>query len=275
MVEKLSIQSHDQVSINIFHHKNTSKKMIIFTHGMSEYADRHDYLIPQLGGAYNIVSYDVRGHGSSPYSRGYIRRFHHYEQDLLRVIEHFSSQGYEISLMGHSMGGLITLGCLHRYGNQLKIEKVFLSGPALGAGDKFAVFLQKRLTPKKFKAIGKFLRHIPVRGSVNTKLLSHDPKVRENYKKDPRMLKHLKARMVMELLARGNELMNQACPVKDIIFIGGELDQIIDTSRIKEYCEKNNLSSQCHIIPGALHEIHFETSPMRNKFMSKLRDFFL
>lgn len=264
--------SYDGVSLKTYRHTTNSDKMLIFTHGMSEYASRHDYLKNLFGEKYNILSYDVRGHGYSGYSRGYIRSFEQYERDLLHIINFYKE--YKISLMGHSMGGLITLGCLERFQGQFSFEKILLSGPALGAGDKFAVFLQQKLQASTFKKIGKVLRHIPVGGSVDTSLLSHDPKVQKEYKADQIMLKKLKARMVMEVLARGNELMKKAIPSRDIIFVAGEKDQIVDIKKIYQYCDENKILDNYHLIPNALHEIHFEISPMKEEYFSIIKKTF-
>lgn len=265
-------KTSDGVYLKTYRHTTDSTKLLIFTHGMSEYASRHDYLKSLFGEKFNILSYDVRGHGLSGYSRGYIRSFEQYERDLYEIIK--SYQSYEVYLMGHSMGGLITLGCLDRFQNDIKVNKVLLSGPALGAGDKLAVFLQKYLKPGTFKGIGKILRHIPIRGSVDTSLLSHDPEVQEKYKKDKLMLKKLKARMVMEVLARGNELIKKPIPFENIIFVTGEQDQIVDVNKVRKYCEQNQLTEHFHQIKSALHEIHFETSPMREQYFEIIKETF-
>lgn len=92
------------------------KGIVIVTHGYAEHAGRYRELanvIVRAGWA--VVAYDVRGHGQSPGTRGYIDRFDAYLDDLTAVIAHgrkLAPDGAPLVLLGHSHGSLITLRAL-------------------------------------------------------------------------------------------------------------------------------------------------------------------
>jgi len=94
----------------------TPKGVVLITHGYAEHAGRYRELanvIVQAGWA--ALSYDVRGHGKSPGTRGYIDRFDVYLDDLAAMqaaARALAPASAPLVLLGHSHGGLITLRAL-------------------------------------------------------------------------------------------------------------------------------------------------------------------
>ena len=87
--------------------------VVVVTHGYAEHCGRYrelDEVIVAAGWA--VVAYDVRGHGKSAGTRGYIERFDEYLTDLdamLASARTLVPPGAPLVLLGHSHGSLITL----------------------------------------------------------------------------------------------------------------------------------------------------------------------
>jgi alpha-beta hydrolase superfamily lysophospholipase len=94
------------------------KANVIITHGLGEssqdYLSLADFLC-QSG--YNVILYDVRGHGKSGGLRGDIKHFYVFVDDLQCIVNEIKKKSsLKIFLIGHSMGGIITNSYMVKYG---------------------------------------------------------------------------------------------------------------------------------------------------------------
>lgn len=93
-----------------------SRATLVLTHGMGEHSDSYWKTakdIARLG--FDLVAWDVRGHGKSEGKRGHVDSFDDYSHDLAQFLRYLKKAGYlkkPFVLMGHSMGGLITMNYL-------------------------------------------------------------------------------------------------------------------------------------------------------------------
>ncbi|MBM4244220.1 MAG: alpha/beta hydrolase [Deltaproteobacteria bacterium] len=81
---------------------------ILLLHGFQEHAHAWDRLAPLLARAgRHVVAWDARGHGDSEWiGRGGYYHFADYVADVAFVVRHL---GGRVSIVGHSMGGNVTL----------------------------------------------------------------------------------------------------------------------------------------------------------------------
>jgi len=108
--EKKLLTMRDGTEICIKVKESGSPVWIIATHGIAEYSDRHSYLDELFGQDFNILRYDLRGHGESSGLRTYVEHFEDYCYDLKEIIQ-YTAQKYRMKkfiLFGHSMGALVT-----------------------------------------------------------------------------------------------------------------------------------------------------------------------
>src|SRR5262252_4593774 len=93
-----------------------ARAQVLIVHGFGEHSGRYYELSEFLfQRGFAISSFDLRGHGKSSGLAGHVRRFRDYERDLSRVIESTIGRGpRKRFIIGHSMGGLITLRYLTR-----------------------------------------------------------------------------------------------------------------------------------------------------------------
>ncbi|MGI9134189.1 MAG: lysophospholipase [Rhodoferax sp.] len=109
-----------------------SAATLVIAHGYGEhggrYAELAQYLVARGSTVYAI---DHRGHGRSLGRRGYIDRFDNALADLDQLVDLARSEqsGRPLILLGHSLGGLLTL----KYAIELqhKVDAVVLSGPGV------------------------------------------------------------------------------------------------------------------------------------------------
>jgi alpha-beta hydrolase superfamily lysophospholipase len=104
-------------------------------HGYAEHSGRYEEMASWLAGRGCAVhAYDHRGHGRSEGARCHVERFDEFLADLGVVLDAVRSEQPElpISLVGHSMGGLVTLAFLAT--RKPRLASAITSGAALSLG---------------------------------------------------------------------------------------------------------------------------------------------
>lgn len=167
-----------------------SRGAILVVHGLGEHMGRYDHVRQWAHGeGLDVHQIDLRGHGRSRGVRGHVDDFHQYFRDLERWVQHLETsgaltRGRPCFILGHSMGGLISLGFLgtRRYhGFHTEITGLIVTSPLLspvehGTGPLREAMLLQVPPP---------LRGLQIPNLVSTKHLSHDPQVEKDYLADP------------------------------------------------------------------------------------------
>lgn len=117
-----------------------SKGTLVVTHGLAEHTDCYAEMAHEVNAAgWDLIVWDLQGHGRSEGKRGFISNFKNFEQDLIEFIgllqSHKETKNKKIVMFGHSMGGLITINALGERGVQ-GLHGLVLSSPALGLAVK-------------------------------------------------------------------------------------------------------------------------------------------
>jgi alpha-beta hydrolase superfamily lysophospholipase len=108
------------------------KGVVIITHGISEHSNCYSPLASDLVREnWEVVGWDLPGHGKSSGARGYVSDFNEFIECLDFLSQTIKNQ-YNLPQihLGHSMGGLITLK--HALDKNQLAEALVLSSPALG-----------------------------------------------------------------------------------------------------------------------------------------------
>ncbi|TGK01219.1 alpha/beta hydrolase [Leptospira langatensis] len=162
----------------------SNPRTLVVHHGIGEHGKRYDNLVEALSGKeYNIYLIDARGHGKSGGSRGVVTHFNQFLADLDRLIgiAKQKENAKKVTLLGHSMGALISLFYAGEPSYQANLDRLVLSGLPIAVKTDLVMNIKKgagSLLAGAFPTLT-----VPTGLDVNA--LSHDKEVVKAYKKDP------------------------------------------------------------------------------------------
>jgi acylglycerol lipase len=250
---------------------------IIATHGIGEHLERHKYIADIFGHDFNIFQYDLRGHGRSSGKKAYIEDFSLYMEDL-REITGFLKEKYRMEryiLFGHSMGALITCAFIQNYVDENNYpERLVVNAPPIGAPGVLGSVL-KVLPTNFFKATSNLPYSAAVSGLVDLNYLSHDPRIKEEYIKDPLNALKLETKLLLELVKTSKETFARPLRSKCPSYVSvGSNDRIVGAQDLIDYFTHVDKSFNLKIIDGAYHEIHNEIEKYRRPYLDHLKSIF-
>ncbi|MCE9501503.1 MAG: lysophospholipase [Leptospira sp.] len=247
-------------------------KILVVHHGFGEHSGRYWNLLHALEDS-GIVVYllDARGHGRSGGKRGHINRFFDFLDDLDTLIKIAirNEKIPKVYLMGHSMGGLISLAYAETGTNQGNLYGLIASSPAL------RVHLNAVMKIKKFigTQLAEYLPDTTMPAGLDPSNLSHDLSVGEAYMKDPLVHGDVSFRLGSILLNAGDPVIESADNVRVPTYIfHGKEDLIANYTGSVDYY--NNLvvpDKKINLYDGMRHETMNEFPKDRNRVLSDLR----
>lgn len=243
---------------------------VILVHGMFEHSGRYQELggyLADLG--WSAYALDLRGHGASEGRRGHARRFEVLLQDLdrfRREVEGLVPRGTPLFLVGHSLGGLITLRYLQEYHSP--ITAAVVTSPWLATAVP---------VPRWQGVLASILTHIlpafPFPSPIDPATLSHDPERVADYREDAVIHGTITPRLFTEIveassrtLARGDRI-----DVPVLWLLAGD-DQIVDTAQSLAFARSLDPGRvTVEVMEGLYHELLQERE--RARIMDTIRDF--
>jgi alpha-beta hydrolase superfamily lysophospholipase len=243
---------------------------VVLVHGFGEHSGRYaaisDHLIKH---GFNVTSYDQRGHGQSDGLPGHIDRFKYYEDDLDRIISSVRSRldPRNLFIIGHSMGGLVTLRYLAMRGSS--VTGAVLSAPLISVAVEVPAHkvmmarVGARLMPK-----------LRLDNEINPAHLSRDPEVGLAYAKDPLVNRLVSAKWFAEATKAMQEVVSWAGEIKTpMLVMHGTEDQLASVEATKTLFEAVGSSDkELVILPGFYHELFNE--PEKQAVYDRVSDWF-
>jgi alpha-beta hydrolase superfamily lysophospholipase len=248
----------------VWHHpgkldtKARRHRLAIIVHGYGEHGGRYLHVPHYLKSIYDsFYCLDLRGHGRSEGLRGHVDRFDHYAGDVAlaikRLQERFgnSPAGFDLDLIGHSMGGLVALRVAHLF-PELQIRYLVVSAPLLG--------IAVPVSPIK-TAAAKLLSHVwstlHMGNEIDERLLSRDPEVGIAYRADRLVSSKGTPRWYSELLKTMADTMIRHDGIAwPILLLVPTADKIVDESHGLEYfAALKHPDKELHKYEGYYHEI--------------------
>lgn len=159
--------------------EKAAKASVVLVHGLGEHSGRYAHVAQQLVDAgCAVYALDHRGHGKSAGDRAVVDRFAHAVEDIDQVVElaRREQRGKPLFMLGHSMGGALSLSYALRAGD--KLSGLILSGPAVALDG----------APPAIKPLAKLLSvFAPKLGmfQIDPANVSRDPAVVADYAADP------------------------------------------------------------------------------------------
>ncbi|AIQ49379.1 alpha/beta hydrolase [Paenibacillus sp. FSL R7-0273] len=102
---------------NICYSDQGQGEVIVLLHGFCGSSAYFEQVIPYLSGSYRVIAPDLRGHGASDAPLG-AYNIDQMADDVLSLLNSLEIE--KAYLLGHSMGGYVTLSFAQRYASRLK-----------------------------------------------------------------------------------------------------------------------------------------------------------
>ncbi len=232
--------------------------VLLFVHGFGEHLARYRGIFERLKGPFaQGYAFDLRGHGRSQGTRGHIEHFDDHVDDLEAMVSHIIEKtSRPVVLLGHSMGGLITLRYLLRTGLQTRVRAAAVSSPYLKLA--FEAPLLKLVAAYALK---RALPSLHLRAELNPSHLSHDPHVVEAYVNDRLVHDRLTSRMFFELQGAAADTRHQIRPIGcPLLFLVPGEDRLIDAAATRKFYQNlKHRAKDWAEFPGMYHEVLNET----------------
>lgn len=224
-------------------------------HGYAEHSGRYEEMAGWLARRGCAVhAYDQRGHGRSEGLRCHVERFDEFLDDLGIVLDALRNDQPDlpISLVGHSMGGLVTLAFLAT--RKPRIASAITSGAALSLGE---------LSPVRValaRVVRRMLPRLAIGSGIDPEGLSRDPEVVRRYLADPLIVRTMTTSLGAELLAAAPRTAALAGEVAvPLLMLHGEADPICSPEGSRAfYAGLRAPGSALRVYPGLRHEIFNE-----------------
>ncbi len=245
----------------------SSKGIVSLVHGLGEHSGRYEHWAILLNDAgYDLITYDLRGHGKSGGQRGHASSFEDYVKDTDLLLKEAEDRypGIPRFLYGHSLGGIIVTYYVLRRKPQLNgVVVSALSNKTSLQGQKAKVMLSKIL--------GSIVPTMTIETGLIPATISRDPEVVTRYVNDP--LVHSKVtvgwgKSALETIAWSDQHVGEwRLPV---LFMHGEKDQLGFADGSREFAGKIKGDCTLKIWPGLFHEVHNE--PEKEEVFTYLLD---
>ncbi len=189
-METIKIQSKDGTSLRLGRWGGGERDLML-VHGLAEHAGRYGHVAEALAGrGWRVTLVELRGHGESEGRRGHVTAWQDYLDDFQAA---YSQLGSKVAVVGHSMGGLVTLSALASPGAPAPLG-VAVSNPLLGMRVKAPV-----IKVKAARMLATLLPWLPLSNELDTSKVSRDPEVVAAYETDPLVFSTITPRWFREM----------------------------------------------------------------------------
>lgn len=241
---------------------------VLIVHGLGEHSGRYERLAQWFHTrGYAVRSYDQRGHGKTPGTRGGMSHADDLLEDLATVYN-----GYAASLprppllLGHSMGGLVAARAV--LDRRVRPPALVLSSPALRTWEP--KFMQRLAG-----LLAKVLPNLPLPNGLPFDKLSHDTAVEPAYRGDPLRHGWITPRMADFIFRAGDSTIGDATrlAVPTLLLVAGS-DKLVDPSGSRDFSAAawagNHLTTR--YFDSLYHELFNEAEPARSQVLKQMGD---
>jgi alpha-beta hydrolase superfamily lysophospholipase len=225
---------------------------VVLTHGLGEHGARYEHVAECLAARQiRLIVYDLRGHGRSGGRRGDAPGYTALIEDLQRVISLCPRGEGPIFLMGHSLGGQITLQYLLQHADS--VAGAIIASPWLRlafAPARWRVVLA-RLMLRWWPSFPQKTPTGPMRLSRDLAHLATLPL--------PNLIHHrITARLFFAIDQAGRELLEAAPRLQmPLLLMHGEADEVTSPEATRDFFQRvGTREKRLILFPDALHETH-------------------
>lgn len=217
---------------------------IVLVHGLAEHSGRYERtasLLAQAG--FWVRGFDLIGAGGSGGRRWDVDDWSRYHDQIGAHVAWAREQGPPVILMGHSMGGSLSLG--YALSDRADPDLLVLSSPAIAPSKGWQRILG-------WLGAAAFPR-LAVPNPFPAHLISRDPAVVEAYENDPLVVPRSTLRLLSALMGEAEDLRERASSldIPTLVFHGGD-DRIVPAEASGILADVDGVDRK--VYPGLLHE---------------------
>lgn len=246
----------------------TPKAAVVLVHGAGEHCGRYEHAAAYFTAhGYEVLAGDLPGHGRSPGIRGHIDSFDEFIDVAAGWIAEAEERttGRPVFLLGHSMGGLISLRLAEAHPAAERLAGIIASSPALRI--KMQVPAWKLAAAKTLKMIApRLLLPSGVRGIT----LTRDADIVRAALADPYMHNVMSAKFYYEFTNLMEFTLRDAGLIrKPVCILHGGADELIDPAATEQLGGLLTVPDrEISVLPGLHHEIMNE--PERREIFRRI-----
>ena len=236
----LYARSDDGTKLRLGRWNEEGKKDILLVHGLAEHLGRYPHVAQFFAEkGWRVTMVELRGHGESEGARGHTPSWMQYCEDLQTAM---TTVGRPMSIIAHSMGGLVTLWSM-QHPLTPTVNNVVFSNPLWG------LFTP----PPQIKVIlGKVASRIApsvrLPNDLDPNHTSRDTDVVEKYKKDPLIFNTITARWAKCML-EAIDCVHQYAPKykHNALLLLGNQDKICSPDSAKQLAKTYGTQNNGHM----------------------------
>jgi len=222
------------------------RAVILLVHGMAEHSGRYEHIGDTLAQAgYHLVSFDLRGHGSTAGRRTHVDEFAQFLDDVEDHLTEVRKVGLPVVLFGHSLGGLIA--ARYAVDQRPQPDLLILSAPALQTGFPAP-------PARVAAALGATAPTLRLPAPFGVEALSRDEDVQRAYLEDPLVERSATVRLGTEMLL-AMDVVNTGLDrlrIPTLVIHGGE-DQMVPRAASEPLAELPRVDRT--VYEGLRHEV--------------------
>ena len=281
VVEKMRMTDHHHGRINTADQLDlvwqswtpaSLRGVIVIIHGLAEHSGRYQETAKFLSAnGWAVYICDLRAHGLSPNppkaGRVHVNRFEDYfmDVDALTGLAREKHGELPIYLLGHSMGGLISI----RYSLEKPtgLAGVIISSPALGTHPEFKPPLLLKLM---VSILSRLAPRLLVASDLDTQAISRDPAVVKAYIDDPLISQKVSTRWYGEIMKSMKKAHNGAAALRiPMLLMQSGADRLVDPAAPGHWAQATpDGLVELVVWDGLYHEMFNE--PEKNKVRAKI-----
>jgi alpha-beta hydrolase superfamily lysophospholipase len=201
-------------------------RVMVLVHGFAEHTGRYDEMAMYFAErGFAVYGYDQAGHGRTAGARGHVDRFDRLIDELARFVElvAFDHPGLPITLVGHSMGGLVVASTAAF--RSLEVDRIVLSGALLELGGGGGT--RRRVSLMAARLLSLVAPRVGFATGLSPEGLSRDPEVVRRYCEDPYVEDRMSARFAAGLNRAVTRVRSAPALVdRPVLLLHGEADPI-------------------------------------------------
>lgn len=232
-----------------------STGLVILLHGIGEHIGRYQHLFEYFNRHdFTVAAFDLTGHGRSAGPRGYAPNYASVLDDIDQFVQDARAlyPSLPLFLYGHSMGGNLVANYVMR--RAVKVDGVVLSCPG---------FLPRAMGPRwKYLLASLFYRLLPgltVSNEVDSRYLSRDRQVVEQYRDDALTHDRISLRFAIELIRAGKWALDHAEKFSlPLLMMQAGRDELVDADVNLQFARQVSGPCEIRLWAEQFHELHNE-----------------